>query len=117
MEKSEMRDEANGRRAYVIYLLAIFIFLPTAANIVANAFGFSLDIFTYIRVVDSNFNLQKEGYYMDILAVWYIQIPLFAYFTYKRTIDAGLYKWLTPVFMLPFINLVLWFWPHKRHGV
>ena len=52
-----------------------------------------------------------QGIKYDLLAYWYIKIPLFIHVTYSRVCNTGINKWFTLLFILPIINLVLWFWP------
>jgi hypothetical protein len=110
-----VRDESRGRRAYVLNLLAIFIALPIAANIVANAIGVDINVLNYITKPATSSEAAKFGFGLNLIPVWYIQLPLFIYFTRLRVLDAGLNQWLTILFVLPFVNLLMWFWPTQKH--
>jgi hypothetical protein len=109
------RNEMNGRRSYLMRLFGIFIFLPTCAEVLGNAIGFDFGTFSTIIKVDSNGNTIATGFRMEFLSVWYLSLPLFFYYTYKRVTDTSLNPWFTILFILPVINLVIWFWPHKKN--
>ncbi len=106
------RDETHGRRAYLINLFLIFIILPPVVSFMLRTVGIDLP---------SLFNINKTnegghsvyGYQLSFLEFWYIQIPLFIYITRNRVLDAGFNQWFTLLFMLPLVNMAIWFWPPK----
>jgi hypothetical protein len=108
------RDETRGRRAYVINLFCIFIALPLGAAILGNAINYDFSTFSQIVKFDENGQQIASGFRFNVLSVWYLSIPLFIWCTYRRVTDTSLNIWLTPIFLLPFVNLVIWFWPPKK---
>ncbi|MFT4907060.1 MAG: hypothetical protein ACI978_001135 [Oleispira sp.] len=109
------RDEANGRRVYLGRLFLIFIFLPICIEILGNAIGFDFGTFSKIVKVDSAGDNIGTGFRMNIMSAWYLSLPLFIYFTYKRVSDTSLSPWLTVIFLLPVINIVIWFLPPRKN--
>jgi ABC-type uncharacterized transport system permease subunit len=117
MDKPESKyilDESKGRRAYVLNLFGIFIILPALASYLAHLIGFDISTFTAIAKVDANGNQIAQGFKMNFLSVWYLSLPLFVFFTYRRVTDTKLNPWFTVLFVLPFINLIIWFWPSNK---
>jgi len=108
------RDEAKGRRAYVFQLFMIWIILPLIASFIARYFG--IDDGGVNKT--AKFNMSNEivgtGFKLDIFYVWYLQVPIYIYYTRDRVSDTGLNLWFTLLFILPVINFALWFWPPKH---
>ena len=105
------RNEMNGRRAYIFRVFAVFILLPLSAEIIGNAIGYDFGSLSSTIKVDSAGNQIAQGFSLNVLSTWYISVPLFIYFTYKRVTDTNLNPWFTVLFVLPLINLIIWFWP------
>lgn len=113
-EQNNDRDETKGRRAYVINLFCIFIVLPFGAAILGNAINYDFATLSQIVKFDASGQQIASGFRFNVLSVWYLSIPLFIWCTYRRVTDTNLNVWLTLVFLLPFVNLVIWFWPPKK---
>lgn len=109
---NDIRDESKGRRAYVIYLFLIIFILPWLVDFTLNLVGISFNESNYLVSGTQNGHF-VQGVRFGLLSAWYLQIPLFAFITYRRVSDTNLSIWLTPIFMLPFVNLFMWFWPPK----
>ncbi len=114
MNSETPRDETKGRRSYVMYLTGIFIGLPIAANIIGNAIGWDFSGLSHIAKINEEGTQIAHGVKLDFLSVWYISIPLFIWVTYRRVSDTSINVWLTPLFLLPFVNFLLWFWPPRK---
>lgn len=103
-------DPSGGRVEYVLRLFLIFIVLPYSITLVGRVVGYE---------VPNILRIQAAGGVMKMSAnfsswVWLVLIPLFALATLKRLKHMGLSSLLTPLFMLPIINLLLWVWPGRR---
>jgi hypothetical protein len=110
------RNEEGSRTAYILKVIGIFVGIPIVANIVGHYVGFDFSgLSGGWRSTASGHPVYSIG--LNPLSVWYIQIPLFIRATYLRVLDAGMNKWLTLLFILPVINLLIWFWPPKRSAV
>jgi uncharacterized membrane protein YhaH (DUF805 family) len=107
------RDVSKGRRAYVFQLFLIWVILPLVATFLARATGLDEGGVT-TTVSKPGDRYQFKSVHLDMLYVWYLSFPLFVWVTYRRLQDTNLSPWLTILFILPLINLVLWFWPPAR---
>lgn len=108
------RDRSRGRRAYLFQLFMIWIVLPALASFIVQASGLGEGGIREMNRSNPDGRVISSGWHLDILYVWYLQIPLFIYYTRNRVLDTGLNPWFTALFMLPVINIALWFWPPKN---
>lgn len=113
LDQRPPRDETRGRRAYLFQLFMIWIVLPALASYIIPLIGLGEGGVSERVRFDQNGNRVATGFNLDILYVWYLQIPLFIYYTRNRVLDTGLNPWFTAVFVLPVINIAMWFWPPK----
>lgn len=107
------RDVSKGRRAYVFQLFLIWIILPLVATFLARVTGLDEGGVTTTASKPGD-RYQFKSVNLDMLYVWYLSFPLFVWVTYRRVQDTNLSPWLTILFILPLINLALWFWPPAR---
>jgi hypothetical protein len=110
---NETRDVSKGRRAYVFQLFLIWIVLPLITTFLARVTGLDEGGVT-TTVSEPGEHYQSKTFHLDMLYAWYLSFPLFVWVTYRRLQDTSLSPWLTIVFILPVINLMLWFWPPAR---
>jgi len=98
-----LREITSDRVAYIFWTFFIWLIFPLLAGFVVIRFILNTEAWDNVT-----------GYSVEIFSFWYIQIPLFLYITRNRVLDAGLNPFLTFVFVLPPLNIVLWFWPSKK---
>ncbi len=105
------------RVSYVSALLLIFLFLPLMLSTVLFKLGAqTVDIFAVIKNYNSGFSASGYKTNFDLLAFWYVQIPVYAYYSVKRVRDIGWNSWLTVILALPVLNLVLCGWPGSKES-
>ena len=94
------------RKKYFCCLILVWVIIPAIASLVVVGAGWGQG---GIRSFTSSTG--SSGYTLDFFYVWYISLPIFIFFTYKRVKDAGMSGWFTVLFSLPIINFAIWFWP------
>ena len=109
----ERRETTMGRRVYVINLFLIWVVLPLLAGYLFKAIG--IDEIGALKKITTFKDGSQVGvrFFLDSLYVWYISIPLFIYCTFRRVQDTRLSPWFTLLFILPVINIAIWFWSPK----
>lgn len=97
-----------SRKRYFASLLLVWIVIPLVASFIAVSTG--IDEGGLSSYAENG----TSGFHLDSLYVWYISLPMFLWFTFQRVKDTGLSGWFTLLFMLPLINLIIWFWPPQK---
>ena len=107
----------NGKRInrlnYISWVISIWFILPVmVAVIIIKLFGTNIaDIRYIVKILEGSVRATGYKVTFDLFAFWYIQIPIFIYFTLKRIRDIELNQWLVIPFSLPLVNFIVWFWP------
>lgn len=111
-EQQRILDSTHGRFSYILSIFLIFVVLNPVLNYVMGLIDMTPETQILVHGVKNGHSVYGASF--DLLAYWYIKLPLFIHITYSRVTNAGLNKWLTLLFILPVINLLLWIWPPMK---
>ena len=103
-----------NRINFSAYSLILWVYAPIMVFTVLYKFGIN------IGLSDATYG-EISGTKIDPFALWFIQLPIMAYFINMRVRDIGIHLAWTIVFLIPVLNLMLFFWRGdsgvNRHGI
>jgi uncharacterized membrane protein YhaH (DUF805 family) len=99
-----------GRINYIYWNAAIWFFLPLVLTVIFHKlFNFNVANVTTFKsdIIATEVNL-------NLVAFWFLQIPLAIIFTVSRVKDLGWPKYLAFILWVPVINILLFLWPGNK---
>lgn len=116
MEELKVKKAQRIQRMnYIALCLFIFVFAPVMMTTTLFKLGLpSVDVFEIAKIYQSGGTAQGMGTSFDLLAFWYIQLPVFFYLSLNRVRDIGWNQWLAVISAVPLVNFILWFWPGNK---
>ena len=118
--KEKIQEERIGKRMsgsrsqFFGGILMAFLFIPLVAYVLGNVLGIDFGAIDKIFKVKDG-EVIGSGFRFNLLSVWYISIPVYLYYAYRRISDTNLSNYLLVILCLPIFNLILLFWPSKKY--